>query len=87
MWQPCSPQGGRQPTHVYVDTGLMRKGETSEVSKMFSEMGIKLQVVDASARFFESLSGVTDPEEKRKIIGEQFIRVFEEEKEPALPSS
>ena len=65
---------------VYVDTGLMRKGETSEVSEMFSEMGIKLQVVDASARFFESLSGVTDPEEKRKIIGEQFIRVFEEEK-------
>ena len=61
---------------VYVDTGLMRKGETSEVSEMFSEMGIKLQVVDASARFFESLSGVTDPEEKRKIIGEQFIRVF-----------
>ena len=66
---------------VYVDTGLMRKDETSEVSEMFSEMGIKLQVVDASARFFESLSGVTDPEEKRKIIGEQFIRVFEEEKE------
>ena len=46
---------------------------------MFSELGIKLNVVDASSRFFESLSGVTDPEEKRKIIGEQFIRVFEEE--------
>jgi len=64
---------------VYVDTGLMRKGESREVSKMFSEMGIELKVVDASERFFQNLSEVTDPEEKRKIIGEQFIRVFEEE--------
>jgi GMP synthase (glutamine-hydrolysing) len=46
---------------------------------MFSEMGIELKVVDASERFFQNLSEVTDPEEKRKIIGEQFIRVFEEE--------
>lgn len=64
---------------VYVDTGFMRKGETAEVSDMFEEMGIHLQVVDASARFFDSLEGVTDPEQKRKVIGEQFIRVFEEE--------
>ena len=63
---------------VYVDTGFM-KGETNEVRKMFEDMGIKLQVVDASDRFFSNLEGVTDPEEKRKVIGEQFIRVFEEE--------
>ena len=64
---------------VYVDTGFMRKGETEEVREMFKEMGIDLQVVDASNRFFTNLEGVTDPEEKRKVIGEQFIRVFEEE--------
>ena len=64
---------------VYVDTGFMRKGETDEVREMFKEMGIELQVVDASERFFNSLDGVTDPEKKRKVIGEQFIRVFEEE--------
>ena len=66
---------------VYVDTGLMRKGESDEVSEMFTEMGIELKVVDASQRFFQNLEGVTDPEEKRKVIGEQFIRVFEEEQE------
>ena len=64
---------------VYVDTGLMRKDETEEVSSMFSDLGIDLKVIDASERFFENLSGVIDPEEKRKKIGEQFIRVFEEE--------
>ncbi len=66
---------------VYVDTGLMRKGESEEVSEMFSEMGIDLKVVDASQRFFQNLEGITDPEEKRKVIGEQFIRVFEEEQQ------
>ena len=65
---------------VYVDTGLMRKDESEEVREMFSDIGVKLTVVDASERFFRNLSGVTDPEEKRKVIGEQFIRVFEEEK-------
>jgi GMP synthase (glutamine-hydrolysing) len=64
---------------VYVDTGLMRKGESKEVSEMFSEMEIELKVVNASERFFQNLEGVTDPEAKRKVIGEQFIRVFEEE--------
>jgi GMP synthase (glutamine-hydrolysing) len=57
----------------------MRKDETEEVSSMFSDLGIDLNVIDASERFFENLSGVIDPEEKRKKIGEQFIRVFEEE--------
>ena len=65
---------------VYVDTGFMRKNESTEVSEMFHEMGINLKVVDASERFFKELDGITDPEEKRKIIGEQFIRVFEDEK-------
>ena len=65
---------------VYVNTGFMRKNESIEVSEMFHEMGINLKVVDASERFFKELDGITDPEEKRKIIGEQFIRVFEDEK-------
>jgi GMP synthase (glutamine-hydrolysing) len=64
---------------VYVDTGFMRRGETEEVAAMFAEMGIDLKVVDASEKFFSNLEGVTDPEAKRKVIGEQFIRVFEEE--------
>ena len=64
---------------VYVDTGFMRKNESEEVAQMFAEMGINLKVVDASERFFSNLQGVIDPEHKRKIIGEQFIRVFEEE--------
>jgi len=66
---------------VYVDTGLMRKDESDEVAHMFSDLGIELKVVDASERFLNHLSGVTDPEEKRKVIGEQFIRVFEDEQE------
>ena len=66
---------------VYVDTGLMRKNESDEVAHMFSDLGIELKVVDASERFLNNLSGVTDPEEKRKVIGEQFIRVFEGEQE------
>jgi len=64
---------------VYVDTGLMRKNESEEVAQMFIDLGIELKVVDASERFLNHLSGVTDPEEKRKVIGEQFIRVFEDE--------
>ena len=66
---------------VYVDTGLMRAGESKEVADMFSEMGISLQIANESERFFSHLSGVIDPERKRKIIGEQFIRVFEEKKD------
>ena len=62
---------------VYVDNGLMRKGETEEVEGMLKEMGINYRIADADAEFFEALAGVTDPEQKRKIIGEKFIRVFE----------
>ena len=64
---------------VYVDTGLMRKGETDEVRDMLSEMGLNFRIVDASKEYFDSLKGVTEPEQKRKIIGEKFIRVFERE--------
>ena len=64
---------------VYVDTGLMRKGETDEVRDMLQEMGLNFRIVDASKEYFDSLKGVTEPEEKRKIIGEKFIRVFERE--------
>ena len=64
---------------VYVDTGFMRKGETEEVREMLTDLGLNIKVVDASERFFKHLEGVTEPEAKRKVIGEQFIRVFEEE--------
>ncbi|MBR2255502.1 MAG: glutamine-hydrolyzing GMP synthase subunit GuaA [Candidatus Methanomethylophilaceae archaeon] len=62
---------------VYVDNGLMRKGETAEVESMLREMGINYRIIDASEEFFAALKGVDDPEGKRKVIGERFIRVFE----------
>lgn len=69
---------GSQLTCVYVDHGLMRKGETEQVEKDFvAATGAQLKVVDASARFLAALEGVSDPEQKRKIIGREFIRVFE----------
>ena len=64
---------------VYVDTGFMRKHETEEVEGMLADLGLNLTVVRASERFFEALEGVTEPEHKRKVIGEVFIRIFEEE--------
>jgi GMP synthase (glutamine-hydrolysing) len=72
---------GDQLVCVYVDTGLMRKGESEQVLHTFKEkMGMNLVYVEAEKRFITRLSGVTDPERKRKIIGEEFIRIFEEEK-------
>lgn len=69
---------GSQLTCVYVDHGLMRKGETEQVEKDFvGATGARLKVVDASERFLSALEGVSDPEQKRKIIGREFIRVFE----------
>jgi len=62
---------------IYVDTGLMRKGETENIKEMFSDLN--LLIVDAGSEFLEALKGVIDPEEKRKIIGEKFIRIFERE--------
>ncbi|WP_227133492.1 glutamine-hydrolyzing GMP synthase [Halorubellus salinus] len=67
---------GSQLTPVYVDTGLMREGETDQIREVFSYMD-SLRIVDAKDRFLDELEGVTDPEEKRHVIGEQFIREFE----------
>ncbi len=70
---------GPQLTCVYVDTGLMRAGESEQVVDTFHRhQGIELVHVKAADRFFEGLAGITDPEDKRKAIGELFIRVFEE---------
>ncbi len=69
---------GDRLTCVYVDHGLMRQGETEQVERDFvAATGVDLKVVDASEQFLAALAGVTDPEEKRKIIGREFIRVFE----------
>lgn len=66
-------------TCIFVDNGLLRKGESVKVKKTFQDhLHIKLIHVDAKARFLEKLAGVTDPETKRKIIGNEFIAVFEE---------
>jgi len=71
---------GDRLTCVFVDHGLMRKGESDEVCSVFRDrFGIPLRHVDAAERFLARLAGITDPEHKRKIIGEEFIRVFEEE--------
>jgi len=67
---------GDQLTPVYVDTGLMRKGETDQIRETFSFME-SLEIVEAQDRFLDALAGVTDPEAKREVIGEQFIREFE----------
>ena len=70
---------GDQLTCVYVDTGLMRANESEQVEETFRrQFHIDLVHVKAADRFFEALSGVTDPETKRKVIGELFIRIFEE---------
>ena len=70
---------GHQLVCIYVDTGLMRLHESDQVVETFKRnMGIELIHVSAGDRFFEKLAGVTDPEQKRKIIGELFVRIFEE---------
>ncbi len=68
---------GDKLTPIYIDTGLMRKGETERIKEIFFDMN--LQVIDAKERFLTALKGLEDPEEKRKAVGEAFIRVFEEE--------
>lgn len=62
---------------VHVDTGYMRKNEPENVKKMMKEMGLNFRFIDASKEFYDALKGVEDPEKKRKIIGEKFIRIFE----------
>ncbi len=71
---------GEQLTCIYVDHGLMRKRESELLRVTFErDLGMKLVMVDARDRFLKRLAGVEDPEEKRRIIGDEFIRVFEEE--------
>ena len=71
---------GNQLRCIFVDNGLLRKGETESVESVFRHhFGMELTVVDAADRFLTELDGVADPEQKRKIIGEVFIRVFEEQ--------
>ena len=71
---------GKQLECVHVNHGLMRKGESEQVIEVFrNQLGANLTYVDAVDRFLDKLAGVADPEQKRKIIGAEFIRVFEEE--------
>jgi len=71
---------GNQLTCIFVDTGMLRKGEGEQVVETFQRtMGMKFVAVNAIEDFLSALEGVTDPEEKRKIIGEKFIRIFERE--------
>ncbi len=68
---------GNLLTPIYIDTGLMRRGETERIKKIFSDMN--LQVIDGKENFLRALRGLTDPEKKRKAVGEAFIREFEKE--------
>jgi GMP synthase (glutamine-hydrolysing) len=71
---------GKQLTCVFVDNGLLRLNEAKQVMDTFSRnLGVKVILVDASAKFLKKLSGVSDPERKRKIIGKEFIEVFQRE--------
>lgn len=71
---------GDRLTCIFVDNGLLRRGEAQRVESVFaSELGVNLRIVDGTERFLIALAGVTDPEEKRRRIGEAFIRIFEEQ--------
>ncbi len=70
---------GNQVTSIFVDHGFLRKNEGDEVEQAFADWDINFIRVDASKRFMEKLKGISDPEQKRKIIGAEFINVFEEE--------
>jgi GMP synthase (glutamine-hydrolysing) len=70
---------GKNLTCIFVDHGLLRKNEATQVKEMFEGFGINLKTIDASGLFLGKLKGVSDPEQKRKIIGNTFIEVFEEE--------
>jgi GMP synthase (glutamine-hydrolysing) len=69
---------GDDLTAIYVDTGLMREGETESIKRTFSDSALNLEVLDRGDKFLKKLKGVADPEEKRKIIGNTFIEVFTE---------
>ncbi|MBW8363333.1 MAG: glutamine-hydrolyzing GMP synthase [Rhizobium sp.] len=78
---------GKQLTCVFVDNGLLRLNEAEQVMQTFADnLGVKVIHVDARDRFMDALTGVTDPEQKRKIIGREFVHVFQEEAEK-LPNA
>jgi GMP synthase (glutamine-hydrolysing) len=70
---------GDKQTCIFVDTGLLRLNEYEEVLKMYEGLGLNIRPIRAAGRFYKKLAGVTDPEQKRKIIGAEFINIFEEE--------
>jgi GMP synthase (glutamine-hydrolysing) len=71
---------GDQLTCIFVDTGLLRKNEAQQVMETFARhLGVRVEMVDASERFMQALADVEDPEEKRRIIGREFVHVFQEE--------
>lgn len=78
---------GKKLTCVFVDTGLMRKDEGDQVEEMMSTFDVNFVRVNAQDRFLGKLEGVIDPEKKRKIIGEEFIRIFEEEAKKHLDAT
>lgn len=70
---------GSRLISIFVDNGLLRKGEAEEVLRTLKRLGLQVRFVDAKQRFLDQLKGITDPEEKRRIIGAEFIALFEEE--------
>jgi GMP synthase (glutamine-hydrolysing) len=70
---------GKQQTCIFVDNGLLRQNEFEEVLEMYKQTGLNVKPVRAGKQFLDKLKGVDDPEKKRKIIGNEFIRIFEEE--------
>lgn len=69
-------EAGVDTRNIFVDTGLLRENEAADVQSLFAEVGIEIEAIDASERFLGALKGVTDPEEKRRIIGRLFVDVF-----------
>lgn len=69
---------GKNLLCILVDTGFMRKSEVEKNARMLKKLGLKVRAVDEKERFYEGLKGITEPEKKRKVIGELFIRIFEE---------
>ena len=78
---------GKRLTCVLVDHGLMRKNEAEQVKEAFRDFDLNLICVNAEERFLTRLDGVTDPESKRKIVGEEFVRVFEETSAELFPDA
>lgn len=70
---------GKQLTCIFINNGLLRKNEYTEVQEAYKTLGLQVIAVDASRRFYDELKGIRDPEQKRKIIGRVFIEVFDEE--------